>query len=296
MAASRKRRRFLWLLVSLATAGGLALGAAWSWGAFSTQYDFRKESGEVLRSLTTGDEAAQEAYNEAAFLFQEASLLANFVDRVDRLTQVLGTFEEIESVEEVETLDSIRGKTARIEYVVRFRNEKTSETVTTPVELSYLLSKGNADKSGKWRLLGFNVSVPSELEGRVKMIDSEYDRIKAPQEVVKLVDQTLLAIEQGQGAQVREHASRPFQESTTAASFAATLQRYQKELGPFKRRLTIHSSGQNAAKDRARVHVLLQYEKAKTAGNFEFIKRDGVWRLLHLKVLIPEPLFPVATP
>jgi hypothetical protein len=260
------------------------------------QYDFRKESSEVLTSLTSGEKAAVEAYNESSFLFQEASLLTSFVDRVDRLTQVLGTFQEIEKVEEVETLDSIRGKTARIVYLVRFRNEKTSETVSTPVELSYLQSTSKDGGADKWRLLGFDVSVPKALESKVKMIGSEYDRIKAPQEVVILIDQTLLAIENGQGAEVREQASRPFRESTTAAGFAATLERYRKELGPYKRRLTIHSSGQNEAKERARVHVLLQFEKAKTSGNFEFIKTDGVWRLLHLKIVIPEPLFPSSDP
>lgn len=277
-------------------AGGLALGAAWSWGAFSVQYDFRKESSEVLLSLTSGERAAVDAYNESSFLFQEASLLTSFVDRVDRLTQVLGKFEEIESVGEVETLNSIRGKTARIVYLVRFRNEKTAETVSTPVEVSYLQSGSESADAGEWLLLGFKVSVPKELESRVKMIESEYDRIKAPPEVVDLIDQTLVAIAGGKGAEVREAASPPFKESTTAAGFATTLERYEKELGPYKRRLTIHSSGQNAAKDRARVHVLLQFEKAKTSGNFEFIKRDGVWRLLHLKIVIPEPLFPTADP
>lgn len=40
------------------------------------------------------------------------------------------------------------------------------------------------------------------------------------------------------------------------------------------------------AKDRARSRGLLQFEKAKILGNFEVIKRDSVWRLLHLKILI----------
>jgi hypothetical protein len=272
--------------------GGIGLAVAWSWGTFSVAYDFRKESNEVLRSLTSGEENAKEAYNDASFLFQEASLLTSFVDRVDRLTQVLGHFEEIEKVREVEMLDSIRGKTARIQYLVRFRNDKTGKAISTEVELSYLFRVRDNEEQGKWRLLGFDFSVPAALESKVKMIDSEFDRIKAPEEVVKLVDQTLLAIESGQGAAVREQASEPFQKSTTAESFANTLERYRKELGHYERRLTIHSSGQNADKDQARVHVLLQFEKAKTSANFEFIKREGVWRLLHLKILIPEPYFP----
>jgi hypothetical protein len=294
VAGSRTGGRRLRYLVGLGVAAGLALlVAAWS-GAFEDQYEFRKESRAVLKNLTGGDDAAKTAYDEAAFLFQEASLLTSFVDRVDRLTRVLGTFETIESVIEVETLSSIRGKTARVRYLVRFRNESSSKTVTTPVELSYLMSAAQDGKDGKWRLLGFNVSVPKSLESNVKMIDSEYDRIKAPEEVVELVDQTLAAIEEGKGADVRSNASQPFQDSTTAQRFSATLERYRKELGHYQRRLKIHSSGQNARKDRARVHVLLQFEKGKTSGNFEFIKRGGAWRLLHLKILIPEPLFPRA--
>ncbi len=292
MPGTRTGRRAFRYLVILLIVAGVALGiASWS-GAFENQYDFRKESREVLKSLTSGDEAAKVAYNEAAFLFQEASLPTSFVDRVDRLTQVLGKFEAIEAVEEVETLSSIRGKTARIRYLVRFRNERSSKAVTTAVELSYLLSAGPESEGAKWRLLGFDVSVPASLESKVKMIDSEYDRIKAPDEVVKLVDQTLELIEAGKGKEVRAQASQPFLDSTTEASFAVTLERYRKELGHYQRRLKIHSSGQNADKDRARVHVLLQFEKAKTSGNFEFIKRNGEWRLLHLKILIPEPLFP----
>ncbi len=298
LAGARKLGRPARLLLYLAVAAGLALGAlSWS-GAFEDQYDFRKESRAVLKNLTSGDEAAKAAYNDAAFLFQEASLPTSFVDRLDRLTQVLGKFDAIVAVEEVETLDSIRGKTARIQYLVRFKleGERNSETVTTPVELSYLQSAGKKGEEPRWRLLGFNVSVPARLESKVKMIDSEYDRIKAPAEVVELVDQTLLAIENGEGKAVRAQASKPFQESTTEERFSATLERYRKELGPYKRRLKIHSSGQNSAKDRARVHVLLQFEKAKTSGNFEFIKRGGEWRLLHLKILIPEPFFPTNQP
>ena len=70
------------------------------------------------------------------------------------------------------------------------------------------------------------------------------------------------------------------------------LDRQEKELGEFERRLAILSSGQNAGKNRAKVSVLLQYSKAKTTGTFEFIKVSGVWRLLIFKVAIPEPLLP----
>ena len=294
MSASGTSSRLLRYLIYLIIVGGIGLAAAWSWGSFSVPYDFRKQSSEVLRTLTSGKEAdAIEAYNEAAFLFQEASLLTSFVDRVDRLTKVLGRFEEIESVEDVELLDLTRGKTARVNYTVRFRNVKTSALVSTNVELSYLQT---ANDKKKWRLLGFDISVPDALTERVAKIGSEYDRIKAPDEVVALVDETLKAIEAGKGTEVRENASPPFKESTTAERFTATLERYRKELGPYKRRLKIHSSGQNADNDRARVHVLLEFEKAKTSGNFEFIKVEDEWRLLHLKILIPEPFFPVRAP
>lgn len=292
MPGTGKGRRIRRLLLFTAIAGCLAFVAVWLAGAFDETYDFRAESVLVLNDLTgVGSTdaagkaaAAKHAYDNASFLFQEASLLTSFVDRADRLTEVLGTFEEIEKVKEVETLDTIRGKTARIVYSVRFSH------VTTTAELSYLRGGENRDT---WKLLGFTIRVPSFLEGKTQSIDSEYDRIKAPAEVLQLVDETLLAIDEGKGAEIRAQASPPFQQSTTDKGFAISLERHRRELGPFKRRLTIHSSGQNAKKDRARVHVLLQFEKAKTSGNFEFIKTQGTWRLLHLKVLIPEPLFPV---
>jgi hypothetical protein len=277
------KRWILHLAFYLAIAVSLTLGLAGWLGVFGEEYEYRKETTAVLTALTGDDDSRKAAYDNASFVYQEATLLTSFVDRADRMTEVLGAFKTILRVKEIETLKTIRGKTARIMYLLRFDN------VTTKGELSYLQG---ADK--EWDLLGYKIFIPSELADKASKISSEYDRIKAPPEVVQLVDETLQAIDEGKGAEVRAKASRPFLDSTTAEGFAATLERYRKELGPFKRRLKIHKSGQNAAKTRARVHVLLQYEKNKTSGSFEFIKQEGVWRLLHLKVLIPEPLFPEA--
>ena len=263
---------------------GMVIAAAWAWGLFQEQHNFKKESSRILELLTGGEAAVTTLYEESAYPFREASLLSSFVDRGDRLTQTLGAFEAIESVEEIEMLDTIRGNTARVEYMVRFA------AATTWTEISYLKS------AGAWQLLGFDISVPDSLADKVIEIDSEYDRIKAPDVVVALVDQTLLAIEEGKGAQVWSEASPPFQESKAQEDFVTLLSRIHKELGSFQHRLKIHSSGQNAAKERARVHALLQYDKAKTSGTFEFIKVEGQWRLLYFKVLIPEPLLPARQP
>jgi hypothetical protein len=283
LAGSGSKRWLLHVAFYVALAASIALGVAGWYGVFGEQYEYRDESIAVLKDLTGDDSTRKSAYDNASPIYQEATLLTNFVDRADRLTQTFGRFKAIVRVKEIETLNSIRGKTARIVYSLRFEN------VTTPGELSYLQGP---DK--KWKLLGYKVKIPSMLAGKADMIRSEYDRIKAPAEVVQLVDETLRAIDEGRGDEIRAKASPPFRESTDPKVFATTLERYRTGLGPFQRRLKIHKSGQNASKTRARVHVLLQFEKATTSGSFEFIKKDGVWRLLHLKVLIPEPLFPDA--
>lgn len=281
MSTGKTKRRW-WALITLLLAS-LVVATLWQQGVFDGErHEFRKESSEILTALTSGPDRATEAYEAASFAFRETSLLASFVDRADRLTQTLGTFERIENVDEIETLDTIRGKTARIEYELKF-----ADAVVTRGELSYL--QGH---DGIWRLLGFRISVPIMMKNKVVKIDSQYERIKAPLEVERLVDQTLDDIAQGKGAEVRANASPPFQESTSEQAFATLLRGLDRELGPFQRRLAILSSGQNAAKSRAQVFALLQYEQAKTTGKLEFIKVDGAWRLLHFKVVIPETPFP----
>ena len=91
-------------------------------GVFGDEYEFRAESIAILTDLTTDDASRQRAYDDASSIYQEATLLTNFVDRADRLTQTFGKFKAIVSVKEIETLNTIRGKTARVEYSFRFEN------------------------------------------------------------------------------------------------------------------------------------------------------------------------------
>ena len=75
-------------------------------------------------------------------------------------------------------------------------------------------------------------------------------------------------------------------------SFQHLLDSHRSEMGNFIRVLAVISSAQNANKDRARVHALLQYEKAKTTGTFEFMHIGTEWKLYGFKVVVPEPLVP----
>ncbi len=277
-ATRRSKRWRKWAIAALVI-GGLCLALAWRLGYFVHNPEFRAETETILRELTGGEASATAAYDDGSFPFRETALVESFVDRADRLTKTLGTFEGIVSVEETEMLNTVRGHTARVAYELKF------SLVQTPGELSYL--RGS---DGVWRLLGFSIRVPSLLEEKVKKIDSEYERIKAPDEVLHLVDATLSDISAGKAVEVRNQASPPFRESKSEDEFLAMLARHDKELGRFQRRLAILKSGQNAAKNRATVSVLLQYEKNKTTGTFEYMKVDEVWRLLIFKVEIPEPL------
>lgn len=265
----------------LLIAGLVGLALAWYLGYFKNNPEFRSESEIILRQLTSGEASATEAYENASFPFRETALVTSFVDRADRLTQTLGTFERIAKVTETEMLDTVRGKTARVAYDLEF------SLAHTVGELSFL--RGH-DK--EWRLLGFSIRVPKSLESKVKRIDAEYERIKAPDVVIQEVDAILRDVSEGRGAQVWKRASPPFRDAKSEPEFMAMLKRQNKELGPFERRLAILSSGQNARKDRAKASALLQYGEAKTTGTFEFIKVGENWRLLFFKVAIPEPLLP----
>jgi len=75
-------------------------------------------------------------------------------------------------------------------------------------------------------------------------------------------------------------------------SFQHLLDSHRSEMGNFVRVLAVISSAQNEAHDRSRVQALLQYEKAKTTGTFEFMRIGSEWKLYGYKVVVPEPLLP----
>ena len=284
MSEAKPGRRWRKRIIAVLVLAGIGFFLAHNGGYFDEHYGFQKETESVLRQLTSGTEGATLAYEESSVLLQESRLLASFLDRAERLTKTLGAFQEIESVDEIEVHNSIRGKTARVEYELRF-----GSGIITPGEFSYL-----RDIEGTYRLLGYSIRVPTRLAGKVELIDSETKRIVAPAEVRALLASILKDTAKGLGDQIHESASPPFRESSSKLQFQKMLAGIDKELGLFQHILEFTKSDHNAGKTRAKLTAILQYEKARTSGTFEFIRveNEQEWRLLRFKVLIPAPLLP----
>ena len=265
---------------------GVVLMITWQRGYFDYHYGYRDETNAILKQLTGGEATAAEAYENSSIPLRESRLLASFLDEADQLTKTLGAFDRIVSVAEVETLNSIRGKTARVEYKLKFVGG-----IVTTGELSFLRDKGNEHQ---WRLLGYSIRAPVELADQVESAHSDVQRLTAPPEVRKLLVTILEDTAKGLGDEVRAQASPPFRESSSEIQFRKMLEGVNKELGAFQHVLEFTKSDHNSGKTRAKLTAILQYEKARTTGTFEFIKveNEEQWRLLQFKVLIPEPLLP----
>ena len=289
MGEAKPKGRWTKRIITLVVLAGIALFLVRTSGYFDEVYGYQQETSQILRQLTSGTDGATDAYEESSLLLRESRLLASFVDRAERLTKTLGAFQGIESVEDVEVHKSIRGKTVRVEYELRF-----SHGIVTPGEVSYVI-----DNDGKERLLGYDISVPMMLAGKAELIDAETKRIVAPVKVRTLLVSILEDTAKGLGDSIYEEASPPFQESSSKLQFQQTLEGINKELGLFLHNVEFTKSDHNAGKTRAKLTAILQYEKARTTGTFEFIRveNEEAWRLLRFKVLIPAPLLPTsATP
>lgn len=284
MSDARPPRRWKKRITTLIVLAGITLFLLEYRGFFDEHYGYQKESTAILKLLTSGEDGATKVYEESSVLLRESRLLASEVDRAERLTKTLGPFQEIESVEDIEINNTLRGKTVRVEYELRFAHD-----LVTPGELSYLL-----DEDGKPELLGYSIKVPMMLAGKVELIDAETKRIVAPLEVRQLLASILQDTARGLGDKIHEEASPPFRESSSKVQFQKMLAGLDKGLGSFQHILEFTKSDHNAGKTRAKLTAILQYEKARTTGTFEFIRveNEEEWRLLRFKVLIPAPLLP----
>ncbi len=288
MGEAKPKRRWRKRIIAVVVLAGIALFLFLNGSYFDEHYGYQKESAKIFKQLTSGTDGATAVYEESSILLQESRLLASEIDRAERMTKTLGAFQGIESVEEIEVHDSIRGKTVRVEYELRFANG-----IVTPGEISYLL-----DADGKERLLAYDVRVPMMLAGKVELIDAETKRIVAPAKVRALLVSILEDTAAGKGDAIYNQASPPFQESSSKSQFQNTLTGLVKDLGLFQHVVEYTKSDHNAGKTRAKLTAILQYEKARTTGTFEFIRveNEEAWQLLRFKVLIPAPLLPTPRP
>jgi hypothetical protein len=272
-------RRLRMVVVILLVVAALVLVWFLFFRESSTSSEFRAKVEDVFQRLDNGK--AAEVYDKASFRFKQTLLVDKFVDMVDQMHKTLGKFRAVSEVIDVDRAATVAGMTARVQLELEF------EEATTTGEMSF-----HRDRRGNWNLLGMSVQIPPELQKRADDEERKYQRLKAPDEVIEQFNQILDAVRDGKSAEIHQRAAPSFREGRSAESFQHLLDSHRSEMGNFIRVLAVISSAQNADKDRARVHALLQYEKAKTTGTFEFMRIGSEWKLYGFKVVVPEPLLP----
>lgn len=283
MTRAGPRRRRVWIAAAMIAALCAAAVLSWALGAFTERRDFRSESEALLEALSSADPATLErVYDRAAFPFRETLLIASFEDLAGRMRGTFGDFRGIVAVLENHRVPSLGGQTATVKYLVRY------ERATTTATLSYLDPEGEQG----WQLLGLDVAIPPELEDAATQLAADENRVAAPRAVDELFRRILDLAAKGDIEGILAVSSPPFRESVTADSLRTQLDTRSRELGAFRGVVTILSSAQNDARDRAHIDALLEYERGRTTGSFEFIAVDGQWKLLSMKILIPQPLLP----
>ena len=274
------RRWRLGLLLLVIAIAGLAI-----WFFFfrepKTSTEFRGKVETVFAELEKDDKSIEDVYNKASFRFKQTLLVDKFVDMVHQMHETLGKFVEVSEVIDVDRAATVAGLTARVQLELEF------EKASTTGEMSF-----HRDRTGTWRLLGMSVQIPEELQRKADEVKRDYKRLKAPDEVIEQFNQILDAVREGKGADIYQRAAPSFREQRKVESFQHLLDSHRSEMGNFVRVLAVISSAQNEAHDRSRVQALLQYEKAKTTGTFEFMRIGSEWKLYGYKVVVPEPLLP----
>jgi hypothetical protein len=273
-AAPGRRRRLVLALVLLVLGSAAVAGVMILSGDYQQERVFKQEAEAVMEQLRDGK--AQQVYDAASARFQQTLIIDEFVDLVDRMNGTLGAFQRAREVTDLHRAASVAGMTARITLELEFENG------TTEGQLSF-----HRAQDGSWRLLGLSVDIPAELQTRADALEAQEHRLKAPAEVEALVQTILQSVREGRADEVHEGASPVFKGSVTLDEFKGVLQSHRAELGNFVRVLGVITSAQSRDRNRARVQALLEYEKGKTTGTFEFMRIASSWRLLSFKVVIP---------
>ncbi len=267
-------RAIIVVLVLMAVVGAVIVGFFW----IGDKTQFRPQVRSVLTQLNEGE--AEEVWRESSYFFQRSINQDAFQDMVSRLGETLGKFERISEIIEVHRGKSLGGKIGEVVAELEFENGITQGT--------FGFHRG---KDKTWRLVGMSVTIPPDLEAKADKLEREFERIRAPDEVVGKVSEILTEIRSGGADEVWRQAAKPFKESINVTRFGELAKKNEEELGKFVRVLTVSSSGLHPAKDHAKVSVLVEFEKVRTNGQFRFRKGDDdAWRLSFFKLLIPEPV------
>lgn len=273
-------RALIVVAVLLAVIGGVV--GVYFWLGDKTQ--FRPQVRAVLTKMSDGN--AAEVWRESSYFFRRSMNQDAFEDMAARLDETLGDFVRITDIIDVQRGKSLGGKIGEVIAELEFERGTTKGTFGF-----------HHGKDKTWRLVGISVEIPPPLQAKADALEREFERIRAPDEVVAKVSEILGRIRDGDAVGVWRQASKTFRDSISATRFAELNKTNEAELGKFVRVLTVISSGLHPAKDRAKVNVLIEFERVRTNGLFSFNKADdGEWRLSFFKPLIPEPVISGRSP
>jgi hypothetical protein len=256
---------------------GVLVGLQWLQASDSGP-SFRMETDHIMVQL---NKDPAKVYDEASPALHDAMIKDRFLAIVREMHRTLGKYKSILSIKHRFQINGPHGKTASAIALLQFENANAE------AELSYHLT----GEPETWRLLGFWVTPPPELTSLVST-PTLVNKREAPREVHEAVESILQRMRDGKVREVYEQASKPFRESVSIDSFIRGVQWRRSHMGRFERVLDIITSDLNASRKRAIVEAVLEYRKGKTRGTFHFIVVDDKWRLLSLKILIPQPLAP----
>jgi hypothetical protein len=121
---------------------------------------------------------------------------------------------------------------------------------------------------------------------------------KAKRELGPLAERILVDCRDGKVDEVYAAASKAFRESTSLADFRRFVDIRAKALGPFKavEATTGGGMGTGTSGTSGSVQMRLAYERGTAEAEFQFVKEDDVWRLVHVKIPFDERLAPAPDP
>lgn len=271
------------MIVLLILMGGLGVAiGGFFWFGDKTQ--FRPEIREALGMISEGK--ADQVWQKSSYLLRRTMNVEAFVDMGARMNETLGKFEKITDVMDVSRADSRAGKVGQVVCELQFEQGVTTGT----------FGFHRDPEENRWRLVGIDVEIPAPLREKARDLEHQFERVRAPDEVLFALQKILEEIAAGRSRQVWLASSEPFRESRSLPDFVALNRDLEDKLGKYVRVLTIISSGLHPDKRQAKVNALIEYEKVRTNGLFSFAKVDDTWQLTFYKPLVPEPVLPAREP
>lgn len=239
---------------------------------------FRNETMAVLAAIRDGRMA--ELHREASPLFRERMTVDALTEMAADVDQTLGTFREILTSTIVDEIDGPGGRTRRLATTLAFEHAKTSG------HFSFHWV------DGRWRLLGFSISLPTALAQASDQDAAVTARNQAPDRVLDRFREVLESGRDGRAAQIHAEAAPSFRAAIDADRFAKLVKEREHLLGRYVDIASIQRATQNRLRSKAWVTALVRFAKVETTVSMTFLKLDGIWRLSYYKVAIPLPSVP----